>query len=51
MTHYKLINYPVMMPLSKLYDKLSSNQKLNQQNIHKENPAIPYKNYLYFKIR
>ena len=43
MTDYKLLNYPLLSPLSRFYDKLSPNS--NKHNVNKENPRINYKNY------
>ena len=40
MMNYKLLNYPLLMPLSRFYDKFGPNR--NQTNIYKENPAIRY---------
>ena len=37
------------MPLARLYDKFSSNS--NNHNVHNENPAIKYKNYLLFELK
>ena len=38
MTNYQLLNYPLLMPLARLYDKSSTKQ--NEHNIHNENPTI-----------
>ena len=40
MANYTLLNYPLLMPLSRFYDKLTP--KSNKHNVHNENPAIKY---------